>query len=117
MLYEICLQRKLTGGALLWQVPNELLTQEQRYQTAEMYVIPTALTQPLPRSSQYPEGAYRVSPLQPYGAFSVLPGPAAGGVVIDAGQITRLGYKHPYYRYDWYSPLTGGALHIDILQQ
>jgi hypothetical protein len=57
LLYEITLQRRLTGSALLWHVPNGSGL------PIELYVIPTALATAVPRSAQYPEGAWRVGPL------------------------------------------------------
>lgn len=111
LLYEITLQRRLTGTALLWAVPNGLELPQ------EMYVLPTALAQPIPRSITWPNGAYRIAPLQPYGTFAMLPGASVGGVVIPAEQIVRLAYKNPYFRYDGYSPLTAGAVQMDILEQ
>lgn len=111
VLYEITLQRRLTGTALLWCVPNGLDLPN------EMYVLPTALAQPMPRSAAWPGGAYRIAPLQPYGTFAMLPGASVGGVVIPAEQIVRLAYKNPYFRYDGYSPLTAGAVQMDILEQ
>jgi phage portal protein BeeE len=111
LFYEITLQRRLTGSALLWHVPNGVGL------PAELYVIPTALANALPRSAQYPQGAWRVSPLTASGPFAMLPGPvASGGAVIPAEQVTQLKFKHPLYRYDGYSPLTAGAVQMDILE-
>ncbi len=111
LLYEISLQRRLTSSALLWEVPDK------RNIPCELYVIPAALATALPRSAQYPNGAWRVSPLQPSGPFAILPGPVtAGGAVIPAEQITQLKSKHPLYRYDGYSPLSADAVQLDILE-
>lgn len=111
LFYEIELQRCLTSKALLWQVPNDFKLPR------ELYVIPTPLAMPMPRSAQYPSGAWRITPLSAQGPFASLPGMVSSGAVIPAEQITQLGFKHPLYRFDHYAPLTAGAIQMDILEQ
>jgi len=68
-------------------------------------------------SPEYPEGAYRVQPIYPYGPFSQFPVPnSAVGATIGGQWVMRFQYPHPLLRYDGYAPLTGLREQIDGLQ-
>lgn len=111
-IYEIALQLNLTGNCLIWMVPNRLGL------PAEMYVIPTALAYPVPYSQAWPRGAWRLTPLYPYGPFAVLPTPVAtAGAVVPADDVLHLKNKHPLLRWDGYSALTAGSTQFDIMEQ
>jgi phage portal protein BeeE len=109
MLYRIGQQKRLTGSALVWMVPNELGV------PMELYNIPTALAIPQPTiNPDYPDGFYRIQPVYPYGPFSSYPTPASAvGAPIPAQWMLRFLYPHPLLRYDGYSPLTGMRLETD----
>ncbi len=101
----------LTGTALNWTVPNGF------NKPKELYILPTALATPLPQYIGFPQGAYRVMPMYPYGPFGMVPNvPAAAGATIDARQIFRVQNPHPYLRYDGYSDLTAMRLQADTVE-
>lgn len=112
LMYRWSLQRRLTGTALTWVVPNAL------GDPFEIYSIPTALAIPQAATNpDYPEGFYRIQPIYPYGPFSSFPAPASSvGAPISAQWMMRFQYPHPLLRYEGYSPLTGMRLHIDALE-
>jgi len=118
LLYEMVMNLRLEGSGLLWQVPNDLTTNRGYDATAEVYVIPTSLAPAMPRSPQYPNGAYRLSPMQPYWGYGSFGSYGSGaGAIIPAEQITAVRYKHPFYKFDGYAPLTAGARLLDILEE
>ncbi len=102
-------QKRLTGTALTWMLPNRLGT------PMELYCIPTAIAIPQPAiNPDYPDGYYRIQPVYPYGPFSSYPTPTtAVGAPIPAQWMLRFQYPHPYLFYDGYSPLTGLRLEMD----
>lgn len=112
VLRYLILQHRLTGIAPLWCVPNA------KHQPVELYALPTALTLPqYSRSEQYPNGAYRLQPYYSSGAMGYMPGLASGqGCIIPAEEIRRRRDPHPLLLWDGYSPLTAGAVELDILQ-
>lgn len=109
--YQI-MQDRLTGLAYLWCVPNH------KHQPVEIYALPTALTTPnLTMSAQYPNGAYTLLPYYISGTMGYLPGGMAGaGAVIPAEEMRRRKRPHPYLLWDGYSPLSAGAMELDVLQ-
>lgn len=112
LLYEHTLQKCLTGTGLTWQVPNGY------GEPCELYVLPQALTNALPPSPIYPNGAYRVLPMFTTGPFAVVPGYAAMGGTIIASEYIAVSRKwHPYVKYDGYSPLEAAGVQLDILQE
>lgn len=112
LMYRWGQQKRLTGTALTWVVPNMFGV------PFELYSVPTALAIPQPViNPEYPHGFYRLQPVYPYGPFSTYPTPnAAVGAAIPAEWMMRFQYPHPYLRYDGYSPLTGLRLHIDEVE-
>lgn len=112
VLYEHTIQKLLTGTAMTWNIPNGY------GEPAEWYVLPQALTNALPPSGGYPNGAYRVLPLFSSGPFATIPGYAAmGGTIIASEYMAIDRYAHPYVKYDGYSPLEAAAAQLDILQE
>lgn len=112
MMWRWSQQLRLTGSALTWMVPNRLGV------PMELYCIPTATAVPQPAvNPDFPDGYYRIQPVYPYGPFSTYPSPAASvGAAVSAEWMLRFQYPHPILRYDGYSPLSGGRLHIDEIE-
>ncbi len=108
-MYRWGQQRRLTGTALTWMVPNVFKV------PFELYPIPTALAIPQPvMNGKYPHGYYRIQPVYPYGPFSSYPSPASAvGAPIPAEWMLRFQDPHPLLRYEGYSPLTALRLEID----
>jgi phage portal protein BeeE len=110
-LYKTTQQLCLTGNNLTWMVPNRLAL------PSELYSIPTALAYPVPYSQAWPRGAWRLTPLYPYGPFAVLPTPVAtAGAVVPADDVLHMKLPHPLLTWDGYSPLTAGARQIDLME-
>lgn len=112
LCYRVLQQKLLTGTAITWMVPNELGV------PMELYCLETGIAVPMPvLSPEFPQGAYRIQPVYPYGPFSSYPLPnAAVGTLIDARWTFRSFYPHPLIRYEGYSPQTGMRLELDCLE-
>lgn len=112
LLANWVLQLNLTGLSLTWEVPN------RRGEPCELYSVPTALAVPMPvLTPDYPQGAYRIQPVYPYGPFSSYPTPySAVGATVPAQWMIRMKYPHPLLRYDGYSPLTATRLQLDSME-
>lgn len=112
LMYQWSLQRRLTGSALTWMVPNKL------EKPMELYPIPTAMAIPMPvMQGEFPYGYYQVQPVYPYGPFSSYPTPiSAVGARIPSNWMMKFKYHHPLLRYDGYSPLTALRLQLDELE-
>ncbi len=111
LLAQIVLQYHLTGSGLLWGNPNNFGV------PAELYVLPTALCYPQPADPNYPEGWWRVTQYYPSGGYGLLPSPlAGGGAPIDGRDVFVFKNPHPLWRWDAISPLTAGAIQLDILE-
>lgn len=111
LIYKTVQQLCLTGNSLTWMVPNRLAL------PSELYSIPTALAYPVPYSQAWPRGAWRLTPLYPYGPFAVLPTPVAtAGAVVPADDVLHIKMPHPLLTWDGYSPLTAGARQIDLME-
>lgn len=112
LMYRWSQQKKLTGMALTWMVPNVFGVPYELYSIPTAVAIPQAATNPL-----YPEGYYRVQPIYPYGPFSTWPSATTSvGAAIPGNWMLRFSYPHPLLRYEGYSPLTAMRLHIDSLE-
>jgi phage portal protein BeeE len=110
--YQLTQQLDITGMALIWVPRDNALDLP-----SEMYVIPTATAFPLPQSDGYPQGAYRILPLYPYGPFTTLPSyQSAAGAIVPADQVIRIKNHHPLLRYDGYAVLTALQLQIDTVE-
>jgi phage portal protein BeeE len=112
LMYRWGQQKFLTGSALTWMVPNKFGV------PMELYSIPTAIAIPQPITNpDYPEGAYRIQPVYPYGPFGNYPSPSSAvGALVPAQWMLRFQYPHPILRYEGYSPLTGLRLHLDEIE-
>lgn len=108
---EIALQMRLTGKALIWNVPNALNIPVERY------VIPTALAQPQMPTVDYPNGGWKITPEGGrYGQEGwFLTGPLSQmiGYVISADQVQEIREIHPLHKDDSQSPIGAGALWTD----
>lgn len=112
LMYRINQQLNLTGTALAWMVPNGIGDR-----ITELYVIPTALAIPMAvQTPEYPNGAYHIQPVYPYGPFTSFPSPlSAAGAKIPAEWVTQIQYPHALLFYDGYSPLTAMRLPLDVV--
>jgi len=116
--YEASVQLSLTGTALIWIVRNQLGL------PVEIYLIPTALAQPMPPSREYPMGAYRMAVSLWYTDITVDDGYAElnalasiAGKVVDAREFVTVRWPHPLAKDDGYSPLAAGSLPTDTAEQ
>lgn len=109
LMYRWNQQMDLTGKCLTWMVPNVFGVPH------EFYSIPTALAVPQPSlPPDFPDGAYRIQPVYPYGPFSSYPTPnSAVGALIPGEWVIEAKYPHPFLRYDGFSPLTALRLEMD----
>lgn len=108
--YQMSMQLDTTGMSLVWMPPDD-----EGFEPQEMYVIPTGTALPLPRSLQYPQGAYRVVPYYA-SAFAVAPNYNAGaGAVIPAEQVVTVRNHHPLLRWEGYAVLTAVSLSVDTI--
>jgi phage portal protein BeeE len=112
LLYQVTQQLSLTGISLVWMPRNNPLDIP-----SELYVIPTATAFPLPQDIGYPQGAYRILPLYPYGPFTTLPNyQSAAGAIVPADQVIRIKNHHPILRYDGYAVLSAISRQIDTVE-
>ena len=114
--YQLAQQLGTTGVSLLWAPPTDSHTGLEHDEPRELYSIPTATAFPLPRSPQYPQGAYRVVPYYNTAYFAMNPGGnSAAGAVIPAEQIVRIKNHHPLLRDEGYAVLSAIQLSMDSL--
>lgn len=115
--YEISVQLSQTGTALIVKVPNRL------GKTVEMYSVPTCLMTPRPASSEFPRGAYYVSPAATRtnwadDSFVTMVGyQRLAGATIDMRDLLKISIPHPLWKDEGYSPLAAGALWSDASEQ
>ncbi len=118
--YQMSMQLDTTGLCRIW-MPSEddnpaAALGFNGYEPTEMYVIPTATALPLPRSAQYPDGAYRVIPYYNTAFFSVAPNYNAGaGAIIPGGQVITIQNYHPLIRWEGYAVLSAIARSVDTI--
>jgi hypothetical protein len=113
--YEQVMQLRLTGLAMIWNVPNSA------GRTVERYVIPTACVDPIAPGSQFPEGGWRVNPDyipkivdgQGFYTSGSLGFFMAGQQTLPADQVQIVGYPHPTSKTDFQSPVSATALWTD----
>lgn len=111
--YQMSMQLDITGMSLVWMPPDD---GDEGGEPAEMYVIPTGTAFPLPRSPQYPQGAYRVVPYYNSAFFAVAPNYNAGaGAVIPGEQVVAIRNHHPLLRWEGYAVLTAISLSVDTI--
>lgn len=106
------IQRCLHGRLLIWGPRNRAGA------PCELYVLPTALCQPVYPSATYPEGAWRVTQTNPGMIWAPIAG-YLGSIteLIDAREVYKWDSPHAVYPWLPYSPLTGTARQIDLAQQ
>lgn len=118
--FQVAQQTALTGTAFIWTVRNELGAPVERY------VLPTAVTKARGPSAEFPEGSYRVDPLNNYAASWSVDGwqpntplhtLAYQGAEIDARDVRPVRWPHPLYLTEGLSPLAAGALPMDVADQ
>lgn len=116
-------QRNLTGTSFLWCRPSKL---GYNAPPAELYILPTALMQPLyafsglgvaNANAAYPYGAWRLQSYYAGGVYGGTVGPVSSvGAILDGREIYRHRKYHPLFRWDGYSPLTAGGVEFDVVQ-
>jgi phage portal protein BeeE len=108
-MYRVGQQRRLTGQALTWMLPDGTGTPRS------LYCIPTAMMIPQPTvNPEFPEGWYRVQPIYPYGPFSTYPTPAYSvGAPVGKQWVIQMLDPHPLIRTEGYSTLTAMRLEMD----
>ncbi|MEO2089052.1 MAG: phage portal protein [Gemmataceae bacterium] len=107
--YQMSMQLDTTGTCLVWLPPGE-----DGHEPEELFVLPTATVTPLPRSFQFPDGAYRVMPYCNT-AFYTVPGQSGAGAVIPASQVIQIKNNHPYLKWEGYAVLTAISRSVDTL--
>lgn len=109
---KLVLQNCLTGVGPMWAVPNAT------GRPVELWSLKTPLIYPLWQNShQYPNGAWRVQPYSPGGWAGSMPmGLGATGAIIPGEEVKRFLEPHPLIDWDGYSPLTAGAVELDVLR-
>lgn len=109
---KVVLQNCLTGVGPLWAVPN------RAGKPVELWALRAPLVSPLwQHSHQYPCGAWRVMPSVPGGWSGPLPGGVSStGAVLPGEEVKRFLEPHPIWDGDGYSPLTAGAVELDVLR-
>lgn len=115
--YQMSQQLDTTGMALIWLPTEDSATgRDDGHEPQEMYVIPTATAYPLPRSPQYPQGAYRVVPYYSTAYYAPVGyASAAAGEVIPAEQIVVVKNHHPLIRWEGYAVLSAISQSVDTI--
>lgn len=115
--YEISVQLSQTGTALVVKIPNRF------GKTVELYTVPTCLMTPRPPSTQFPRGAYYVSPAATRtnwadDSFVTMVGyQRLAGTTIDMRDLIKISFPHPLWKDEGYSALAAGALWTDSSEQ
>ncbi len=107
---KVVLQNRLTGVGPVWAVPNN------SGKPVELWSLRTPFMYPLYQQSQlYPNGAWRVNPYRAPGWFGSLPlGMGSAGAILPAEDVKRFLDPHPIIDWDGWSPLTAGAVQLDV---
>lgn len=120
--YERIIQICLTGGCLIWNVPN------RAGRTCQRYVIPTAVAQPKAPTRDMPRGGYYINPSSlrqwsqavygvPDGYTEMRGFAACIGATIPMEQLQRVGWPHPLWKDDFQSSVSASALWHDTADQ
>lgn len=106
--YQVACQIRLTGGCLIWEVPNQF------NEPSHLWVIPRGWARPVMPTPQYPNGGYWVSP-----AFTTYSGntTSAAQWFVPFEQMIRVGWPDPVYPGEFTSPLNACRQLIDISEQ
>ena len=102
------LQECLTGLFYIWANPNVF------GDPVELWPLPSAIVQYLPSTAYYPDGYFRVNWNQ-VGGWGFASQGWPGLVDIPPEQMLICKMVHPLWRWDGFSPLTGGATQLDLL--
>lgn len=115
--YETSVQLSQTGTALIVKIPNRF------GKAVELYCVPTCLMTPRPACSQFPYGAYYVSPAATRtnwadDSFVTMVGyQRLAGTTIDMRDLIKISFPHPLWKDEGYSPLAAGSLWSDASEQ
>jgi hypothetical protein len=108
---KLILQNCLTGVGPVWAVPNS------QGRPVEIWCLRTPLMFPLPWSERYPNGAWRINPQIAGGWYSSMPYMlGAAGAILPGEEVKRFLEPSPLWDGDGYSPLTAGAVELDVLR-
>lgn len=111
-LAKVVLQNRLTGVGPVWAVGSK----SNPARPVEMWALRTPFMYPLYQQNQtYPNGAWKINPYRAPGWFGATPGGmGAGGAIIPAEDVKRFLDPHPIIDWDGWSPLTAGAVQLDV---
>jgi hypothetical protein len=109
---RIVLQNRLTGIGPVWKIGSK----SNPAKPVQLWALRTPFMYPLYQvSDQYPHGAWRVNPYRTPGWAGILPvGLGAAGAVIPGEDVARFIDPHPIIDWDGWSPLTAGAVQLDV---
>ena len=108
--YQIGLQISLTGGCIIWEVRN------QWGKPCELWIIPRGWVRPIPRSEQYPVGAWYVNPIMQSWMYSSTTA-GTGPFTLDMRNTMTIGWPHPIYPGERQSPVSACSQLIDIAEE
>ncbi len=109
---RVVLQNRLTGVGPVWKIGSEA----NPAKPVQLWALRTPFLYPLYQvTSQYPRGAWRINPYRSPGWMGMLPaGLGAAGAVIPGEDVARFIDPHPIIDWDGWSPLTAGAVQLDV---
>lgn len=110
--FEQVMHLELTGACVVWKIRNKL------GQTVRRIVVPKDCLSPYGYSPEFPNGAVRISRIDPrrnpWHAFSLYAQHfAAMGLVVPAEDLMVIRYPHPTAIDEGYAPSTAGASWLD----
>lgn len=115
--YEASIQLSQTGTALIVKIPNKF------GKAVELYVVPTCLMTPRPPTSEFPYGAYYVSPAATRtnwadDSFVTMVGyQRLAGLTLDMRDLVKISFPHPLWKDEGYSALAACSLWTDASEQ
>jgi len=109
---RVVLQNRLTGVGPVWAVGSK----QDPSRPVQLWALRTPFIYPLPPSQDYPRGAWRVQPYNAVGWVGSLPFGLSGtaGAILPGEDVKRFMDPHPVIDWDGYSPMTAGAIDIDV---
>lgn len=108
--YQFWCQKALTGGAYIWEVPNQYGEPEH------LWVIPRGWCRPMAPTGALPGGGYWVTPV--FNTFTAsIVSPSQTSWLIPAEQMIAVGWPNPLYPGEFTSPLAACSRIIDIMEQ
>lgn len=113
--YRQSMQIRTTGGSFIWNCPNVF------GRTCQRYVVPTTAITPIWPCANLPKGGYRIQPncmrwipLNDEGYVRGMPAlTRVLGMVIPAEYMQKVGFPHPMWLDDFYSPMSAGSQWVD----